>query len=761
MKGYLTSYVGIFEARGGADSPTVTNVEIPLIQRDYAQGRAEPKAEEIRATFLEVLLDSLQNDRPMGLDFVYGHVDNGTLRPLDGQQRLTTLFLLHWYIASRTGHLDADAAWTRLSYATRPSARLFCKRLAANPLPMNGTRPSTWITDQIWYLHVWRHDPTIQAMLVMLDAIAERVSRIDGFNVVDAWARLIDPETPAVWLYLLPLDDMGSDEDLYIKMNSRGKPLTEFENFKARFEKDIEGSPRIQEFTSKIDSVWSDLLWPLHGGDNIVDDEFIRYIDFVTEISEFRERRFGSGRLGPRARRVYGADNERAAEHLDLLFDAFDTWGSCEEARGAFSELFSTRLPGQPGYDSGKVVLFGATGTNLLESCCRQFDSQRAASRLFSLQQSLLLYAVLLHRLHHTEDFPRRLRILRNLIAASEDEIRRPNMPALLADTETLVTAGDLSAIRRFSSNQVEDELLKQAFLDACPESRASLYQLEDHPILRGTLSAFEFDNATFQSRAHAFEQAFGKPNRWTELTGAILSSGDYQRRRPNSTAWQFGASSAGNEPVWRYLLTDAPRISLTDTRGVLATFLDAFAGADGTDPYGALIRPWIEDRESVSRLDWRYYLVKYPLMRSGATGIYFADNGEMSYTLCMLRTKQRNGNYRDPLLLQIWESSGVGSRVDDPWFSGYEYYPRWLRFSRSGAALRNTYSAFILRPPEDVDLGPTFAEVCERYGVVDLKSSSPRFIIPQHDVDGELVDSVNRVDIGARLIQDLVAAGL
>ena len=29
---------------------------------------------------------------------------------------------------------------------------------------------------------------------------------------------------------------MGLNDDLYIKMNSRGKPLTEFENFKARFQ---------------------------------------------------------------------------------------------------------------------------------------------------------------------------------------------------------------------------------------------------------------------------------------------------------------------------------------------------------------------------------------------------------------------------------------------------------------------------------------------------------------------------------------------
>jgi hypothetical protein len=332
MKGYLTSYVGLFDSRNDG-GPTLTSVEIPLIQRDYAQGRDEPRAGEIRDAFLEVLVDSLQGDPALGLDFVYGRVDNGILRPLDGQQRLTTLFLLHWYLASRTEHMDADAPWTRLSYATRPSARLFCKRLAANRLPVTGgARPSAWITDQTWYLHVWQHDPTIQAMLVMLDSIAERIALLRDFDESDAWTRLTDPSAPAVWFYLLPLDDMDSDEDLYIKMNSRGKPLTEFENFKARFEQDIEGSPRRAEFARRIDSTWSDLLWPLHGGDNIVDDEFIRYIDFVTEISEFREDRISHGRLGPRARRIFGPANERSAEHLDLLFHAFDTWSSSEEA---------------------------------------------------------------------------------------------------------------------------------------------------------------------------------------------------------------------------------------------------------------------------------------------------------------------------------------------------------------------------------------------------------------------------------------------
>ena len=68
---------------------------IPLTQRDYAQGRDMPKVEDIRRRFVGALKKALINNDPITLDFVYGEIDNNrTLIPLDGQQRLTTLFLL-------------------------------------------------------------------------------------------------------------------------------------------------------------------------------------------------------------------------------------------------------------------------------------------------------------------------------------------------------------------------------------------------------------------------------------------------------------------------------------------------------------------------------------------------------------------------------------------------------------------------------------------------------------------------------------------
>src|SRR5687768_3920609 len=85
-------------------------IVIPILQRDYAQGRLIGKVPMIRERFLKEILSAVvkNNPQPLELDFVYGYTKenrNGqtvvsrTFIPLDGQQRLTTLFLLHWFIA--------------------------------------------------------------------------------------------------------------------------------------------------------------------------------------------------------------------------------------------------------------------------------------------------------------------------------------------------------------------------------------------------------------------------------------------------------------------------------------------------------------------------------------------------------------------------------------------------------------------------------------------------------------------------------------
>jgi hypothetical protein len=752
MPGFLTSYAGLFSPTE-SDAPRVTSIEIPLIQRDYAQGRTDPRASDIRERFLDVLHEALTEGKDVGLDFIYGDVEAGTLRPLDGQQRLTTLFLLHWYLGYRAEQLSERQAWMSFTYATRPTARLFCKKLVtAQPSP-DESDPRAWIVDQPWFLYVWENDPTIQAMLVMIGAIHRRFADCDPQG---AWQRLTANDDPAISFQLLPIDDMGSGEDLYIKMNSRGKPLTPFENFKARFESAIAwAGDKATEFDHRIDGSWSDILWRVRGHQDIVDDKFLRYFEFITDICQWRAGQLPGGvRLETRALRLFGTAERQAEESLEFLFNAFDTWAGAD-IRDEFGQLFAanrTDLARNP----ERVLLFGTeTGADLFEACCRYYGTQ-----WFTYGRTLLLFAVLLGRVSPSEDFPRRLRVLRNLIEASESELRPHRLPALVADVQRIVIDGSLEEIKGFNKAQADDEQAKRAFLTAHPDLAPVLFRLEDHPLLRGSLQTFDLDAATFAHRATAFESLMGAQDAWRDLTGALLAVGNYSRRR-NDRDLQFGSPSNG-EP-WRNLFTGTSRANLKRTADALGKVLDAVAA--GTTPRESLrqIRDgFVRSRESTEEFDWRYYLVRYDTMREGASGIYASVGGNMGYLVCMLEKTQMNGRYRDPYLAALAHETGADAgfleNAAGPVFAGghVDHY-RWMEFPRSGAAVRCTLDGWALRRPEREDFLERFDNVCAQFGV----NEQLKLAIPQQASEGGRVDAGDRIQAGAHLLRALAAAGL
>jgi hypothetical protein len=746
MSGIVTSYVGLFRPRGD-EAATIERIEIPLIQRDYAQGRLDPAVADIRSDFLDVLLAAAVGETRVGLDFVYGAVQRGTLRPLDGQQRLTTLFLLHWYLAFRTGRLEAGLDWTRFSYATRASAGLFCEQLTENPPPSDVGTPSTWIKDQFWYLHVWRHDPTIRSMLVMIDAIDSRFRSID---MEAAWSRLTDEADPAISFHLLPIEEMGAGDELYIKMNSRGKPLTPFENFKARFEKALEGSPRAAEFAECVDGPWSDVFWAYRGTDDIVDNELIRYFTFVTQITEWQNGTISRQRLETRAEEAFGPDRPNGPQNLDFLFDAFNAWRDIDVAT-FFADLLTTSTP----QSREKVLLFGSKQIDHFRACCENYTF--FGSRTFGLAETLTLYAVLIHRIHQTDDIPRRLRILRNLLEASGNELRVENMPALVREVAALVRDASpeaaLAGLSAFNEAQIEDERAKAAFLTAHPELTSVVFALEDHRLLRGSLVAIELDAGRLAARAASFTKVMADRKHWLAMTGALLAKGDYSRQ-PNSRSFRFG--SPEDDLWWRALLTGTRRANLNRTSKVLAELLDAISEADGglPDVLREIRQRWIAEQDA---FDWRYYLVKYDAMRTGKSGIYFTVGGSMGFELCMLDKTQLNSWYQDPFLLAVWRATATWGAVELTYFTGYETNERWMKLRASNTKVRCLRQGFQLTaPPGEADR-EAFDAFCEASGI----GKGHLLRIPQIQRDGRPFDTEDRVERGVKLLTELIAAGL
>lgn len=259
-------------------------ISIPVIQRDYAQGR-EGK-EVLRSKLLGSLKDSLKdNGKSLVLDFVYGMKDaEGRINPLDGQQRLTTLWLLHWYLLLKSSNnpltdIEKDnlEVLSKFTYETRISSRKFCECLcqknnfAALRKSNEDIRES--IEKQTWFMGEWKQDPTVKAMLNMLGG-TNGIQEIFDENYQKYWETLTDNKCPITFYYLsLDSEIAQTPDDIYIKMNARGEHLTDFENFKADLIKyvrdnkdkwksifDYQENPEL-ELSRLIDTDWTDIFW--------------------------------------------------------------------------------------------------------------------------------------------------------------------------------------------------------------------------------------------------------------------------------------------------------------------------------------------------------------------------------------------------------------------------------------------------------------------------------------------------------------------
>lgn len=253
-----------------------SGIQIPMIQRDYAHGRQGEA--EIRKRFLKAIFEALENKNELELDFVYGTkraIDKKDLFiPLDGQQRLTTLYLLHWYIGNKELEInnlnELRAALGKFSYSTRVSSNEFCEKLSNISVSFNEL-PSKEIKNSSWFFDSFNLDPTVQSMLVMLDEIHS----IYGNEKRELFSRL-----DQIKFYFLPLDGFDLTDELYIKMNARGKQLTQYENFKADLIKWIKdpNNPHKLDFQQnanyhgrlvkyhlyfelKLDNEWTNLFW--------------------------------------------------------------------------------------------------------------------------------------------------------------------------------------------------------------------------------------------------------------------------------------------------------------------------------------------------------------------------------------------------------------------------------------------------------------------------------------------------------------------
>ena len=444
-------------------------VIIPLIQRDYVQGRVhdteklEKKGDEAskkllkkylrererRDNFVTQLISALEqpNTMPMQLTFIYGTKENTgahsmrhdeSIVPIDGQQRLTTLFLLSWMLTHKQTDEDYkkhaniaefEKGMRSFSYKTRPSSGAFCSSIMNEQIQQTSGSISEILKAQSWFGDDWNMDPSVSAMLQMLDIMEEMLA---GKDVKQMLSNLLDGK--GIEFELLDMEDYKLTDGLYVKMNARGKQLTEFENWKSEFIGFLEDNyprttyngtiddtilkkvfgnsqPTLKDyFAHSIEHQWTDLFWKyckdeiLHHSTEletiqnpskrdldcypVIDKYFMNVFEKLTQILFYVNDHTKKAAADYKPSKEIRDEIYKKEENVEDLFAFFDLLCSFNDTM--FENIFYITTDDQSTLQNGKVRLFDGKGINLLTRCALNEDSTDISNVLLF---ALLRYA--------------------------------------------------------------------------------------------------------------------------------------------------------------------------------------------------------------------------------------------------------------------------------------------------------------------------------------------------------------------------------
>ena len=224
-----------------------TDIVIPQLQRDYVQGQRADIIYPLLSSLVDAITDQSKDEVHLNYIYGYGTEEDGRLGfvPVDGQQRLTTLWLLHLYMYSK--FVGADKFGVNLIFRAREYAGHFTcelKKHCAEIIGANDIKKA--ITSAYWFITEWQYDKTVDSMLKTLAAIEKMLKNVHQNEF----------HFDRISFQFLNMTDLGLTDDIYVKMNGRGKPLTYFENLKSWM--DSEGDA---EWKEKIDNEWAAFFW--------------------------------------------------------------------------------------------------------------------------------------------------------------------------------------------------------------------------------------------------------------------------------------------------------------------------------------------------------------------------------------------------------------------------------------------------------------------------------------------------------------------
>ncbi len=369
---------------------------IPDLQRDYCWGNPMQKSkDDAMLSYAEGFIDTLLEQfeaHPYGrlnLGIIYGYESpQNYVHLCDGQQRITTLFLLlgmlnRWaaddryrhYLISDFEYLDDDHD-PYLQYAIRESSlyfmsdlvyRFFTRGEDEDVMPLQSVSDiynSATGESCSWFYGEYITDPSIRSMLRCLESIERKKSQLLGEDDADRLERLVEFLVDRLTFIYYDMGTRANGEETFVVINTTGEPLSATENLKpivithevervARGQKRVDDCDTASDFYTVGDkrltvaNAWEEMenyFWNIR-----------RKSDFDTADNGFKEFLRWVVLL-----HLYTVDKDRfkqnASDDFDVRFphteismgDIIDVFNAFVKLRNKYSNLFDVdKLPGR------------------------------------------------------------------------------------------------------------------------------------------------------------------------------------------------------------------------------------------------------------------------------------------------------------------------------------------------------------------------------------------------------------------------------
>jgi len=672
-------------------------INIPIIQRDYAQGRETEK--QRRDLFLEELFNhiNINGKKPLHLEFIYGRVKEDKIKdenqkeisvfsPIDGQQRLTTLYLLHWYIGLKEKIKEKKPeSFKKLKnfiYDTRISSRDFCKALIEEDIVISGAAKEDIvekITSSYWFRTTWNNDPTIKAMLIMIQAIHAMFFNTDG-----VWLKLTEERLITFHILDMGKEGFKLNDELYIKMNSRGKPLTPFETLKANFIKFLEteyndkylGEDSYSDYFSfRIEKQWTDLIWTYRDeGVFIIDEYFMNYFSFISQLLYFMDYSGEDVRAGDfdvnnykqmidiysNKKPPFICHNNVNIDRVAFLFKSLDLFYNIsliddkvdrKRLNNFFMELFYSSDPENEKNDNMKIKVDDEGKIFLFERCLK--NNINIKNNNFQIKDRIILFSIIFYCLKFNliefsekdyKNITHCVRVIRNLLSAQRREknlrfdtdLSIDNFSAywrlfkelLEPEIYKLLPSGNFTKSTDRITEQLNKEKEKAELINSQKdenqraEIQRVLFMLEDFRYFDGLIHVLNVkkNKDKLNEYLEAIEEIWSNDD--PLIIQAMIATGFEGYYVKDIGGADAEAVYFGSKKGWDWILTNEKEEE--EITKYIFNLLDIYI--EKKLPKEEKLNKIIsEAKKNYERNNWKYYFLKYPEMFKKSDYYYFA----------------------------------------------------------------------------------------------------------------------------------------